>query len=244
MDQTLHRISLGQEHILTTIATSSNDRSTVQNHLEEMRVEISRITSKSNLNPLYRIGLRRAVEKAMQDILRETIDSDPRQALGGPSGLISSTKSQSTARFHGTGSWPCKLQFNSNVMYHDFSTIETMLGAFYIEVKRTLRNIRFSDDSPQGSQASQYENSRTLVFYPANWVTALGLNYSFRLRIHESSIKGWNHTLTISRAVPDDSLIFDFAKQGNLSAMRTLMSRGLASVRDTDSYGRTALYVS
>ena len=46
------------------------------------------------------------------------------------------------------------------------------------------------------------------------------------------------------RPVPDDAPIFKFCTEGLLSAVRRLLIEGQASVRDTDSRGRTALHVS
>ena len=47
-----------------------------------------------------------------------------------------------------------------------------------------------------------------------------------------------------SYPVPDDALIFEFCREGNLAGVKTLLSKGQASVRDVDSLGRTALFVS
>jgi hypothetical protein len=43
---------------------------------------------------------------------------------------------------------------------------------------------------------------------------------------------------------PDAALIFDFCQSGNIDGVRTLFSKGLASVRDVNSEGATPLHVS
>ena len=58
------------------------------------------------------------------------------------------------------------------------------------------------------------------------------------------SIQGLKNTLKTFRPVPDDALIFEFCRQGNASAVMSLLSGGHASIRDTDSHGFTPLHVS
>jgi len=44
--------------------------------------------------------------------------------------------------------------------------------------------------------------------------------------------------------MPDDSLIFEFCRQGNLSAVRQLISQGQGSIWDVNSWGETPLHAS
>jgi len=44
--------------------------------------------------------------------------------------------------------------------------------------------------------------------------------------------------------MPDDSLMFEFCRQGNLSAVRQLISQGQGSIREVNSWGETPLHAS
>ena len=44
--------------------------------------------------------------------------------------------------------------------------------------------------------------------------------------------------------MPDNSLIFEFCREGNLNGVRQLISRGQGSVRDINSFRETPLHAS
>lgn len=81
-----------------------------------------------------------------------------------------------------------------------------------------------------------------IVFHPAPWLLSLGMMYGWRLVMNQSQ-QGWKYCLNQFRAVPDNALIFELSRQGNIMAAETLIRRGEASVWDTDSRGRTPLHV-
>ena len=242
--QTLDRISLLDT--TTTSIPSFDEQLTVQSHLVKMRTEISRIANDAKLSPVYRSGFQKAQERAAQDTLEGAIASKLDQISSTTSQDLLSTCPRSRAVAPNQTFLPCKTEIpiESYLDHYSFSVFQTIFGDIHVEVKNHSKIIRVADRLTEYPQTPQYEKSRTLVFYPARWLLTLGINYSLYMQIRESSVKGWMYTLAVNRAVPDDALIFDFATQGNLSAIRSLMSRGLASVRDVDSYGRTALWVS
>jgi hypothetical protein len=86
------------------------------------------------------------------------------------------------------------------------------------------------------------ERKATYVLYPPKWLQTLGL--SFGAQISATSTWGWKYNLEPFRAVPEDSLIFDFCRTGNVDGVRTLLKRGEASPWDRDPLGRTPLWVS
>ena len=90
----------------------------------------------------------------------------------------------------------------------------------------------------------QDECETTYSISPAAWMIRLGVCHGLRLNCLLSSIQGWKSTLEILRPVPDDALIFEYCRKGDESAVRELLSRGHASVRDIDSRGFTPLHVS
>ena len=93
-------------------------------------------------------------------------------------------------------------------------------------------------------EQDQYEYETSYTIYPAEWLIRLGFRYGVRLSFLSTSIQGWKNSLQPFCPVPDDALIFDFCIEGNISAVKRLMSGGHASVRDTDSQGWTPLHVS
>ena len=79
------------------------------------------------------------------------------------------------------------------------------------------------------------------VFYPPTLLQMLGISYG--MQITSRSTAGWQYTLNIFRAVPENAPIFQFCRDGNLPAVRTLLTTGNASVWDLDPMGRTPLSV-
>ena len=84
----------------------------------------------------------------------------------------------------------------------------------------------------------------SITFRPAEWLVKFGAKYGFHACIVNDFTQGWQHKLETFCPVPDNSPIFHLCSTGNLAAVRDLLSAGHASVRDTDSLGRTPLHVS
>ena len=124
------------------------------------------------------------------------------------------------------------------------STTHLMLGTVRVQSKTKLQISSDQDDLTRCGRLDQCEHESTYTIYPAAWLVWLGIRRGFRLGFQSSPIQGWKTTLKTYRPVPDDALIFNFCKDGNLPAVRTLLLGGQASVRDTDSWGCTPLHVS
>lgn len=124
------------------------------------------------------------------------------------------------------------------------SVIETLLGTLRATSTTILKTSRQTGDLTLNGEQDQYEHKTSFTIYPAPWLIRLGIQYGLHLGFLSSSIQGWKNTLKTFCPVPDDALIFEFCRQGNVPAVRTLLSRGHASVRDTDSWGHTPLHVS
>ena len=71
----------------------------------------------------------------------------------------------------------------------------------------------------------------------------LGLAYELHLALFHSS-RGWKGSLQTYQPVPDDSLIFEFCRTGNVEGVQLLLSRKEASIWDVNSHGWTPLHVS
>ena len=88
----------------------------------------------------------------------------------------------------------------------------------------------------------QYEFETSFTLHPAQWLLRCGVNLGVRVAVARST-QGWKQKLETYRAVPDDSLIFDYCIEGNLDGVRSLFSSGRASPYDTGSGGLTPLHV-
>ena len=89
-----------------------------------------------------------------------------------------------------------------------------------------------------------YEQEESYKILPAGWLLKLGFNCAYNFSIHDSLTQGWQFAIKPINLVPDDAPMFKYCVEGNTEKVRDLMSRNLASVRDVDSSGRTALHVS
>ncbi|KAF2176130.1 hypothetical protein K469DRAFT_608169, partial [Zopfia rhizophila CBS 207.26] len=118
---------------------------------------------------------------------------------------------------------------------HSTSARGTLFGNVW------LRTSTLKVDDSDVTGGGKCEIISSIIFYPAQWVNKIGLGYGMEANLTTSS-SGWGFNVSPIRAVPDDSLIFDFCKTGNLPAVRRLIARGDASVRDTSSKGWTPLH--
>ena len=124
------------------------------------------------------------------------------------------------------------------------SVMEHLFGTVYTRSKTSLLQSSERGGLTDLSQLDHCEHENSLEIRPAGWLVNLGVKYGLRLDLLRSPIRGWEQKLKPFYLVPDNALIFEFCTQGNIPAVRTLLAKGDASVRDTDSKGRTALHVS
>ena len=125
------------------------------------------------------------------------------------------------------------------------SSIQTILGQILC-ITNTYGVLSSStEESSRICYQPEHESKTLLFFRPANWLLRLGVKYGLNLILHRLT-QGWKNSATLSvfRSVPNDSLVFAFCKSGNLDGIRTLFSRGEASVWDQDSCYHTPLHVS
>lgn len=91
------------------------------------------------------------------------------------------------------------------------------------------------------SSRKREQESAVYFFYPPRLLNKFGVSYG--MQITARSTAGWQYSLSIFRAVPENAPIFEFCRDGNLSAVRTLLATGNASPWDRDPTGRTPLWV-
>lgn len=85
------------------------------------------------------------------------------------------------------------------------------------------------------------EMETTYVVRPSSLGRLLGVTRG--MKVSASSATGWKYSIQTFREVSSDSLIFEFCRQGNLAAVRSLLERKDASPWDRDPQGRTPLWV-
>ena len=121
---------------------------------------------------------------------------------------------------------------------------EWFFGSLEIKSWLHLQQTDSTGGPPTDYSKAPFEYQTWITFRPANWLVKLGAKHGFHAYLAESSTQGWQHHLKTFCPVPNDAPIFQLCSTGNLAAVRDMLSGGHASVRDTDSLGRTPLHVS
>ena len=230
--------SLSLPHSVVTVTTVSKEPTDTQNHIAALRAETTRVDQTIE-DPLFRLGFAVGSEKAVHQIQSkiETTDSADaaydNKVTSSPSGII---KPEEAKNFP-----DAKLQ--TKWIWSEWNTTNFLFGT--IHTSSTTRQLQSSvfDDQQSEDEEHQYEHQSSFTIRPAAWLVNLGFNSGLRVGLFNSSVRGWRSSLDAFCAVPDDSPIFELSRDGNLSAVRALFSRGLASVRDTNSFGETPLHV-
>jgi hypothetical protein len=92
--------------------------------------------------------------------------------------------------------------------------------------------------------AGGFQTVTSFVFYPTVWLKCLGFQRGLEAVI-SSAGQSWlfNCRITVTYALPEDSLIFELCRTGQTRAVETLFEKGLASVVDTSPKGWKPLHV-
>jgi hypothetical protein len=122
---------------------------------------------------------------------------------------------------------------------HHATSFRTAFGSIWI--RKTV--VQFPDSKTGRGQESQCVTS--FVFYPTIWLQRMGVQNGLEA-IVASAGRSWlfNCRLTVTRAVPEDSLIFELCRTGQTRAVETLFNKSLGSVVDTSPKGWKPLHVS
>ena len=226
---TNHLSGLNLEQFSATITTVANTLSTVNDHTSALRTEESRIC-RNIQNPVQRIGFELGSDIAVQDLASN----------------LSKGRTESCALSHRDETTRRSRQQTSTkgIVSIGGSFTQTLLGAITTTTKTRLLRSRFVDDDALEYEDVQYEQESSLRILPAQWLLKLGFNYAYNFSTHDSSTQGWQWCIKPINLVPDDAPIFKFCRQGEIEKVRDLISRNLASARDVNSNGYTALHVS
>ena len=223
--------NLRLQSLADTITTTSNIPSGCQDHATALRTEVTRVANTFSTRGLP-FGFKRAIEKAIIDVLDEFDTGDPARSPKAEASYIPQSQPMRRATWR-------KL-----IIRREDKEVEGFLGTIYINSKTSLLLPNCSENLLPCHDEDQYEHETSIRILPAQWLISLGLVQGLHALFSSSSISGWKSSLDTIRPRPDDALIFDFCKHGNLAGVKSLLERGLASPKDVDSAGRTPLHVS
>lgn len=121
---------------------------------------------------------------------------------------------------------------------HQVSSIQTGLGCVLV------RTTTMFHSSGSGKKSKQPQTIRSLVLYPTGWLRYMGIRSGIEV-VTASAGRSWlyNINMTVTRAVPEDSLIFELCSTGQTRAVEALLEKGMASVVDTSPRGWKPLHV-
>lgn len=120
---------------------------------------------------------------------------------------------------------------------HQKSSIGVVLGSIWIRTS----TLKVEEGSTTSS--GQLEIITSFIFYPASWLVKFGFRYGTEASLRWSATTGWKFNVSAVRAVPENSLIFELCRAGNIEAVQLMLSRGDASVKDTSPKGWNPLHV-
>ena len=230
-----HISSLNLDQISASMTTTSNSLSVVNDQAINLRDEASHIFQPLR-NPIPRVEFEVGTDPAVRNLARD-LPKDQSGNFRSPPNL---EDDRSAHDFHRTP--PRARQQTWRFYYHRLT--QTFFGATIHTTKaRSLRSGFIADDV-LNDKGYPYEREESFGIMPAGWLLKLGFKCAYNFSIHDSSTQGWQFSIKPINLVPDDAPLFQYCEQGNIEKIRDLMSRNLASVRDVDSEGQTALHVS
>lgn len=192
-------------------------------------------------NPVQRVGFELGSDIAVQDLARN-LSRD--HGMTSRSSANSEPDCRARSCFGEATRGSRQQTWTKDTRHTRNSMTQTFFGAIITTTKTRLLRSEFVDDDALEDDDYQYEHESYIRVLPARWLLKLGFNYAYNLSTHSSSTHGWQFCARPINLVPDDAPIFEFSVQGNIERVRDLISRDLASVRDVNSKGETALHVS
>ncbi|MCJ1415515.1 hypothetical protein MMC32_001847 [Xylographa parallela] len=227
--------SLQVQQCSRTVTTTSAEDCDGGEQWATLRSEIKRMASEMS-NPLYRAGF----EHAMDYSLRQMLNSN------------SAVKNDS--RFDGE-----REKANERTAHHESPRIrhrknrqwlsgyaysnENVFGTVAVRSSTFLKqSINDADDSWENPQV--YEHKMSICIEPAWWLIMIGFNRGLQVAFSQATDQSFKIALNPFRLVPDDALVFEFCRTGNIVGVRKLLIRGEASARDTNSMGDTPLHMA
>jgi hypothetical protein len=107
-----------------------------------------------------------------------------------------------------------------------------------------IRTSTLKAEDRSNASAGKLEVITSFIFYPASWLNQIDLRYATEASLKYSASTGWRFNAEAIRAMPENSLLFDLCRMGDVQAVKLMLARGDASVKDTSPKGWTPLHVS
>ena len=235
-----HLSSLHIEQLSTTVSTITNSPSVFDDHTNALRGQASQIC-RTIRNPVHRVGFGIGSNIAVQELATDLPNDQSTSPWPMPNTETDHPNHACRAETPHQSRQQKSMREVPSIRYY-FK--QTLLGAVTTTTRTRSFGPRFVDDECLNSEDHQYENETSFRILPAQWLLKLGFNYAYNLSTFDSSTQGWQWCIKPINLVPDDASIFKFCDQGDIERVRDLISNNVASVRDVDSEGRTALHVS
>ncbi|KAI1324748.1 hypothetical protein F5Y16DRAFT_423631 [Xylariaceae sp. FL0255] len=119
---------------------------------------------------------------------------------------------------------------------HRTSSVGVLFGSIWVRTS-TLRLAKKSSTAAGGD----FQITTSFIFYPSAWLIRIGLGQGVEASLKNSK-DGWKFDFNPIRAVPDNSLIFELCKDGDMLGVQRLLKRQEASLKDTSPQGWTPLH--
>lgn len=270
LSQRLSSIQLQQTQVQTSGVITISQDSGVDDQFEKLHSEVRRMASTIS-NPFMAAAFQRSMEIALRQTFESTNQNTmtpifqtatpPREVRDDQQSRIFPAHTSSHEPSYANKNINMQLDKevtppNEQIRQHrpfrkrklrSCSSTKTsnMFGSVIISSTTYFVYSANTDISTEIEEELDYQEESEFRFsmHPAQWLVRLGLRYGLRMALTRSSTE-WKHTLQSFRPVPDDSLIFEFCKRGNIDGIRHLLSRKEASIWDTNSKGYTPLHVS
>ena len=132
----------------------------------------------------------------------------------------------------------CPCHCHNPQTFQLFKTVQQVIGQLFIGYSGQLSNLRECQKCP--CIKTNDARANFTYYFPA-WL----FSRAFELVLRNSELTGPSLNLRTYRVVPDESLLFHFARSGMIPEIQLLFSDKLASSLDISSKtGRSALHVS
>ena len=135
-----------------------------------------------------------------------------------------------------------KTSVHAGNLRHDVSC---HVSSFYTAIGYIwLRTTTIRHDKRSSSRCRKSQIIRSLIIYPTRWLQYIGIPYGLEAVV-ASGGRSWlfNCDITVTRPVPEDSLIFELCRTGQTRAVEALLEKRMASVVDTSPKGWKPLHV-
>lgn len=259
------RVERVQEHLayqqnnFNTVIASQKD---IEQHIAKLHFGINQVTQTfgSTTDSLAQPFIRNALKHSITEIAHEALqDPAMRREL---SRIVTTPQETASAHLKSTSSNDshdyldrpaCNPAANIVECYNNSQStsprrrcIKRSVCTYSKHYKSIFGNVHYvtkvihrSSYEDEVENSSWHELESTLTVVPAPWLMRFGFEV-----VSTKMFDTRSHGLRTFRTVPEDALIFEFCREGNVAGVRSLFQRGLASPFDRDEIGWTTLHVS